>query len=369
MIKSIANSFGDELSYTSQTPGGATFQIHANNLTTYSNIDLNAWDFVVLQAQSQEPSFPDSQVDQNTIPYAIQIADSVYANYFCSDVNMFMTWGRKDGDPQWGPISTFEGMNGRLRAAYMRMADSVQGSVTPVGSAWAYIRENYPSLGDSLYVSDGSHPSIIGSYLAACTFYASLYRKNPTGSSYVAGLSGTQAAIIQQAAAMTVLDSLDQWNLRPIEEHTQAEFLFTANGNNVDFTNLSTKAESFNWDFGDGNNSVNIQPSNSYVSSGTYQIQLIAQSTCDSDTTQQSITLGNADLEEILFSAIGGGSYTFSISGGIDQLYLFSSDGKQVEFKLNQNTIDLSKEPNGVYFVVLRSNETFYCSKLSHIKD
>ena len=37
---------------------------------------------------------------------------------------MFMTWGRENGDPQWTPISTFEGMNDRLRSAYLRFADS-----------------------------------------------------------------------------------------------------------------------------------------------------------------------------------------------------------------------------------------------------
>ena len=121
-----------------------------------------------MQAQSQEPSFPDSQVDTETIPYAMQMADSVYANHYCSKVMMFMTWGRENGDPQWGPISTFNGMNTRLRNAYVRMADSVQGSVGPVGSAWRVVRELDPSI--QLYSGDGSHPSVAGTYLAACTF-------------------------------------------------------------------------------------------------------------------------------------------------------------------------------------------------------
>ena len=109
---------------------------------------------------------------------AMQLADSVYANNFCTEVMMYMTWGRKNGDPQWAPISTFDGMNDRLRSAYLRMADSVQGSVSPVGSAWKYVRENYPSI--ELYNADESHPSVAGTYLAACTFYASIFRKHPS---------------------------------------------------------------------------------------------------------------------------------------------------------------------------------------------
>jgi hypothetical protein len=117
MITSVANSFGKDLTWLAQTPGGATLSTHAGNASTYTNINSNTWDYVVLQAQSQEPSFSDNQVNTQTIPYAKQLADSVFANHFCSEVMMFMTWGRKDGDPQWAPISTFEGMNSRLRAA------------------------------------------------------------------------------------------------------------------------------------------------------------------------------------------------------------------------------------------------------------
>ena len=146
MLSNIAASFGDQVTHDSQTPGGTTFQGHTQNAATWTKINSQIWDFVVLQAQSQEPSFPDSQVNSSTIPYAMQLADSVYANNFCTEVLMYMTWGRKNGDPQWGPISTFEGMNDRLRSAYLRIADSVQGSVSPVGSAWRYVRENYPTI-------------------------------------------------------------------------------------------------------------------------------------------------------------------------------------------------------------------------------
>ena len=101
MVSGIAASFGDVLIKDSQTPGGMTFSGHAANALTYTKINSNNWDYVVLQAQSQEPSFPETQVDTETIPYAMQIADSVYVNNYCSKVLMFMTWGRENGDSQW----------------------------------------------------------------------------------------------------------------------------------------------------------------------------------------------------------------------------------------------------------------------------
>ena len=233
MIANIATSFDDVLIKDSQTPGGMTLNGHASNTLTYSKINSKNWDHVVLQAQSQEPSFPDSQVDTETIPYAMQMADSVYANHYCSKVMMFMTWGRENGDPQWGPISTFNGMNTRLRNAYVRMADSVQGSVGPVGSAWRVVRELDPSI--QLYSGDGSHPSVAGTYLAACTFYASIFQKSPVGTTFESSLTPAVAAILQNAADITVFDSLDTWNIAPMSEFTSADFAFTNNDPSVDF--------------------------------------------------------------------------------------------------------------------------------------
>jgi hypothetical protein len=46
------------------------------------------------------------------------------------------------------------------------------------GIAWAQVRER-PEL--ELYYTDGSHPSPAGSYLAACTLYATIFHQSPAG--------------------------------------------------------------------------------------------------------------------------------------------------------------------------------------------
>ena len=88
MLENLALSLdqGDIVFHNSQTLGGATFQSHAGNSITYDKINSQPWDFVVLQAQSQEPSFPESQVNTETLPYAIQLADSVYENKFQKNI-------------------------------------------------------------------------------------------------------------------------------------------------------------------------------------------------------------------------------------------------------------------------------------------
>ena len=55
-------------------------------------------------------------------------------------------------------------------------------------------------------VYDGSHPALIGTYLAACTVYASICGNSPVGSShdYFGKVDRGMATFLQQVAEDTV---------------------------------------------------------------------------------------------------------------------------------------------------------------------
>ncbi|MFM9004523.1 MAG: hypothetical protein ACKOSR_03320, partial [Flavobacteriales bacterium] len=61
MTQACALSAGDSLIIDSNTPGGYTFEGHSTNAISLQKIALGNWDFVVLQEQSQRPSFPIEQ--------------------------------------------------------------------------------------------------------------------------------------------------------------------------------------------------------------------------------------------------------------------------------------------------------------------
>ena len=93
-------------------------------------------------------------------------------------VILYQTWARKAGHKTlvqngW----TVDGMACGLRDAYRRVADAVGGEISPVGEAFAAFVAKTPSL--ELYAEDGTHPSRLGSALAAVVHYRCVFRTMP----------------------------------------------------------------------------------------------------------------------------------------------------------------------------------------------
>ena len=212
MVADIAQSMGDEMTYASNTPGGCTFEMHCSN-ASMDKICQGGWDFVVLQEQSQLPAFPIEQVEEMVFPFAAQLVDSVYAFNPDGEAMFFMTWGRKNGDTEFGSIyplmSTYYGMDSLLYERYMYMAEANDASVCPVGRVWHYLRDHHSEI--ELYMPDESHPSWAGSYAAACAFYTMLFGRDPDSITYDASLGMKTASIIRSAAHDVVFDSLWKW--------------------------------------------------------------------------------------------------------------------------------------------------------------
>jgi hypothetical protein len=106
----------------------------------------------------------------------------------------FMSWAYQD-KPE---------MTAQLAEAYTREANANDAFVIPAGLAFARSIQQRPDL--NLYVADKRHPSLAGTYLAAATSYASLFKRSPVGSSYTAGLDPAIARHLQNVAWETVQD-------------------------------------------------------------------------------------------------------------------------------------------------------------------
>ncbi|MCB9192100.1 MAG: T9SS type A sorting domain-containing protein [Flavobacteriales bacterium] len=286
MLYSLALAGGDTIYHESNTPGGYTLEGHSTNATSLAKIASRDWDFVVIQEQSQKPSFPPAQVAAETYPYAEILVDSIKSNYECTEPVFFMTWGRKEGDQQncqfYTPLCTFEGMNARLRESYIEMASDNNATVAPCGAAWQQLKLENPTFWNGLYSGDGSHPSAWGTYLNACIFYATIFRQSPVGLNYYATIGQADAEVLQQLAEDMVIDSTSNWFIG--HQDVVASSDFEVSGPSVFFNGVSNNVTNHHWDFGDNNTSTDENPTHDYASEGTYTVQHIASSVCGSDT-------------------------------------------------------------------------------------
>ena len=376
VLYNLALSNGDTIIYDSSAPGGYTLLQHTTNATTLSKINAQNWDYVVLQEQSQKPSFPPSQVQAETYPYATQLNDLILANDSCTETVFYMTWGRKYGDASncafYPPLCTFEGMQARLRESYLEMANDNQAIASPVGEAFKYSRMADSTI--NLYSTDNSHPSVAGTYLAACTFYATIFETSPVGLSYTAGLNTAQAAFLQQIAYQTVFDSLSVWNINEFEP--QANFIYTANGSDpytYQFTSTSSNANSYLWSEGATTSSF----THTFAGAGVYTISLIVSNGCTIDTVSQEIlvspfstlTENKADLFTLNYQ-----NQTLHLNfASAPQVPLaitiFDALGKQIYQNSNisnqTENINTSQWNKGIYFVEFRNKSQVITKKIS----
>jgi hypothetical protein len=289
MVAAVASSANQNLACSQQTLGGATLYQHSQSNATYTKLASQSWDYVVLQAQSQEPSFPYSQFSWQTLPYAIQLVDSIRSIAPCAQPVFFRTWGRENGDQAncavFPPLCTYEGMDSILHRHYSLMADTTDAYLSPVGSVWKHIRDTDSTI--NLYTSDGSHPSLAGTYAAACTFFSMITRMDPNSITDDQNLAPAVAAAIRQAAKNVVYDSLSAWSVGLYD--TEAGFTASMSNDTLTFTDTSLFADSVYYDFGDGNSSSTPNGIHAYGQDDLFTVTQYAYRCGKVDTTSMLI--------------------------------------------------------------------------------
>jgi hypothetical protein len=146
------------------------------------------FDAVILQDCSQCPIHPQLE---RAFHEAVS-KDCALARKNGATAILFMTWAYADR-PE---------MTAALAEAYTRAGNESGALVVPAGLAFAAARAKDSTV--SLHEPDNRHPSLAGSYLAACTVLAAVYGKSPVGNRYTAGLDVKTAAFLQTVAAETV---------------------------------------------------------------------------------------------------------------------------------------------------------------------
>lgn len=174
---------------------GWTLNQHANAPTTIAKIKSQCWDYLVLQEQSVLPTF-DYDRRNTMVPAILQLKKSI--GQCQTKTTLFLTWGHKNGLAEAG-FMNYQQMQESLIQGYYEASLLTDTLVVPVGTAWrrAYRKAPPPPL----WVGDGSHPSLWGTYLSACVFFKFLTGEDPLGLPTVAGLDQKSAEVLQSIAA------------------------------------------------------------------------------------------------------------------------------------------------------------------------
>jgi hypothetical protein len=187
--------------------GGETLAQHSASSDSMNKLGSQGWSFVVLQEQSETPATPAGR--SYMYPAVRALTGRIQAGG--ATPLFFMTWAHRDGLPGSGTPS-YESMQLAINDGYQGIARELGVAVAPVGYTWSVVRKEHSEI--SLWQDDGSHPSTAGTYLAACVFYAAVFRHSPEGLTFEDGLPDTQARVLQSEAGHTVLDLQAQWGLR-----------------------------------------------------------------------------------------------------------------------------------------------------------
>lgn len=169
------------------TAGGYTLRDHWNAGTAVRKIRSGGWAFVVLQEQSQTPVIGQLAFDEYVRQFDTEIRISGATTV------LLMTWERPDS-VQYGVTTA------NLAAAYDAIGKELGAKVAPVGLAFAAAQRERPGL--TLNIPDG-HPTVAGTYLAACVLYGVIYGRSPVGNPY-GPLSDADKAFLQSVAAKTL---------------------------------------------------------------------------------------------------------------------------------------------------------------------
>jgi hypothetical protein len=205
VFASLARSGNHRVETGTAAVDGWTLTNHADSPATSTRLAASKWDIVVLQEQSQIPAVEEFRQTQ-MYPAARRLVSAI-RNSGARPL-LYLTWARRDGWPENG-MPDYASMQASIDQGYLAIAADQRVAVAPVGDAWATLVTR--GAGAPLWQQDGSHPTAAGTYLAACVFYATIFRESPKELAYHASLSADAAGIIQSVAAETVLGDPAKW--------------------------------------------------------------------------------------------------------------------------------------------------------------
>jgi len=183
MIAAMAAGRGQRLTWNLLSIGGASLRTHWNRGEALLEIESGRFNTVVLQEQSTLPAKNATTFHENVRLFDAPVREAK------ARMVLYLTWARRHAPASQAAITE----------AYTSIGRELGAEVAPAGVAWERVLAEHPGI--VLHDKDQSHPSLAGSYLAACVLYATLFGESPMGAAAPEGLDASDVKMLQRAAA------------------------------------------------------------------------------------------------------------------------------------------------------------------------
>ncbi len=300
MYEHLANSKGKKVIADTLAVSGSTIQGHTQRNHTYDKIKSKNWNYVVIQGFSREFARDSATIAISSIPFTKMLIDSIKKYNPCVNIYYYMTWGYANGFTDSIPNDTYQSMQERIQSGYLQLSNATgKFPIAPVGMVWKQLREQYPEL--NLYNSDNAHPNPVGSYVAACTFFSSIYKESPLNGAHPSKIEQVLAQKVQECANNYVLSNVAKFNLDTVQG-VVTKIINPKIGMSVNTKWLSISVKSVDhlkgkheyfWDFGDGKYATSKQVKHYYSKSGTYTVTLSIKDGCNWFETKKVIVVSD----------------------------------------------------------------------------
>jgi hypothetical protein len=277
LFEKIAVSKKMKINVEMSAKSSHTFKMHCQRPEMFEAIKSKKWDYVVIQGFSRELMYDYSYIDTASIPYFNKIVDSIYANNPCTNILLYMTWGYKNGSDLLPETDSYEKMAQRISNGYKYLSNIYDIPIVPVGHVHKYIRQKFPQI--NLYTEDDQHPTIFGSYMAACTFYSAIFKSSPFEGAMPSSISQKDGELIQRASYNVVSNHLNTYKL--LKNTLDVDYEKTKSNTYFAYCKSNfPNAKSIRWDFGDGTSSTERNVVHKYKTHGTYLVKLTVNDQC-----------------------------------------------------------------------------------------
>jgi hypothetical protein len=158
LVRDLAASAGRASETASIVAGGASLRRHLNSGAVSEALEASSWHFVVLQEQSTLPI-------KNPVRYHENVR-AIQAVITASGARtvLYMTWARRSAPETQAPLTD----------AVNAIGEEIGAAIAPAGTAWQEVLHAHPEI--PLHAADGSHPTLAGSFLAACVLYGVIFQ-------------------------------------------------------------------------------------------------------------------------------------------------------------------------------------------------